>query len=123
MDEYRESDIRSRAQAQLILFHGIASPTAQEVALFILYGEDAPFLSDKKLARAATINISGGNQMKDLQAILLGLRGTKQLLSLLCTEATTVEDHDGNNLQEALFLIEEKLESSIGDLETVINHK
>ncbi len=91
--------------------------------MFILYSENAPFLGDKELARAATTNISGGHQMKDLQAILLGLRGAQQLLSLLCTEATEVKDNNGKNLQEALFLIEEKLVSSIGDLEAVINSK
>ena len=114
---------RTKARATLILFHGVPEPTEEQISMFILYGENAPFLGDKELARAATTNISGGHQMKDLQAILLGLRGTQQLLSLLCTEATEVKDNNGNNLQEALFLIEEKLVSSIGDLESVINSK
>lgn len=114
---------RTKARATLILFHRVPEPTEEQISMFILYGENAPFLGNKELARAATINISGGHQMKDLQAILLGLRGTQQLLSLLCTEATEVKDNNGNNLQEALFLIEEKLVSSIGDLEAVINSK
>lgn len=51
------------------------------------------------------------------------IEGDDMWSSLLCTEATEVKDNDGKNLQEALFLIEEKLVSSIGDLEAVINSK
>lgn len=114
---------REQARASLVLFHDISDPTERQIAMFIIYGEDAPFLGDKEPTRAASINISGGHQMKDLQAILLGIRGTKQLLSMLCTEAVHIKDNDGNNLQEALFSIEDMLEGNIRDLETLINKK
>lgn len=111
---------KEQARASLVLFHGISDPTEQQIDMFIIYGENASFIGDKEPTRAASINISGGHQMKDLQAILLGIRGTKQLLSMLCTEAVHIKDHYGNNLQEALFSIEDMLESNIRDLETLI---
>ncbi|MCM1236787.1 MAG: hypothetical protein NC489_42465 [Ruminococcus flavefaciens] len=112
---------KEQARASLVLFHDISDPTERQIAMFIIYGENAPFLGDKEPTRAASINISGGHQMKDLQGILIGIRGTKKLLSMLCTEATTITDHDGNNLQEALFSIEDMLQLDIEELEKFIN--
>lgn len=114
---------KEQAKAQLALFHYIEKPTKREVALYTLYGENAPFLGGKELARVASINTLGGHQMKDLDEIMIELRGAKQLFSMLCTETVQVKDINGNNLQEALFSIEDTLENIIGDVEALINRK
>lgn len=112
-----------QARAKLILFYGVSDPTTREVALFVLYGENAPFLQAKEQTQVANITISGGNQMKDLQTILLNLRGTQQLLSLFCSATKHIEADVKGNPQEALFQIEEMLENGIKDLECAIYSK
>lgn len=37
-----------QARAKLILFYGVSDPTSREIALYVLYGEDAPFLQAKE---------------------------------------------------------------------------
>lgn len=112
-----------QARAKLILFYGINNPTKYEIALYALYGENAQFLQAKEQTQVAKSTISGGNQMKDLQTVLLNLRGTQQLLSLLCSSIKSIEADVEGNPQEALFQIEEMFVKSIKDLERIIYSK
>lgn len=112
-----------QARAKLILFYGISDPTKREIALYILYGDDAPFLQAKEQTQVANITISGGNRMKDIQTVLLNLRGTQQLLSLFCSATKHIEADVEGNPQEALFQIEEMFEKGIKDLERIIYSK
>ena len=112
-----------QARAKLILFYGVSDPTSRESALYVLYGENAPFLQAKEQTQVANITISGGNQMKDLQTVLLNLRGTQQLLSLFCSATKHIEADVEGNPQEALFQIEEMFDKGIKDLERVIYNK
>ena len=108
-----------QARAKLILFYGVSDPTSREIALYVLYGEDAPFLQAKEQTQVANITISGGNRMKDLQTVLINLRGAQQLLSLFCSSTRHIEADVNGNPQEALFQIEEMFDKSIKDLERV----
>lgn len=47
-----------QARAKLILFYGVSDPTSREIALYVLYGEDAPFLQAKEQTQVANITIS-----------------------------------------------------------------
>lgn len=109
-----------QARAKLILFYGVSDPTSREIALYVLYGEDAPFLQAKEQTQVANITISGGNRMKDLQTVLINLRGAQQLLSLFCSSTRHIEADVNGNPQEALFQIEEMFDKSIKDLERVL---
>lgn len=71
----------------------------------------------------ANITISGGNRMKDLQTVLINLRGAQQLLSLFCSSTRHIEADVNGNPQEALFQIEEMFDKSIKDLERVVYSK
>lgn len=112
-----------QARAKLILFYGVSDPTSREIALYVLYGEDAPFLQAKEQTQVAKITISGGNRMKDLQTVLINLRGAQQLLSLFCSSTRHIEADVNGNPQEALFQIEEMFDKSIKDLERVVYSK
>lgn len=114
---------KEQARAKLILFYGVSNPTTQEVALYVLYGENASFLQAKEQTQVANISVSGGNQMKDLQTVLLNLRGTQQLLSLFCSATKHIEADVEGNPQEALFQIEEMFDKGIKDLEDAITSK
>ena len=109
--------------ARLKYGYGIENPTGQDIAMFALYGENAPFLKDRKPAQVANKEISGGPIMKDLQEILLNLRGTHQLLTLLCNATTEIKADINGNAQEALFQIEESLGRNVRDLERIIYKK
>ena len=37
-----------QARAKLILFYGVSDPTSREIALYVLYGDNAPFLQAKE---------------------------------------------------------------------------
>lgn len=112
-----------QARAKLILFYGIDNPTKYEIALYVLYGGNAPFLQTKEQTQVAKSTISGGNLMKNLENVLLNLRGTQQLLSLLCSSIISIEADVEGNPQEALFQIEEMYDKSIKDLELIIYSK
>lgn len=114
---------KEQARVKLILIYGISNPTEREIAMYALYDEKAPFIQAKERAQVATITISGGNPMKDLQTILLNLRGTQQLLSLFCSATKKIEADIDGNPQEALFKIEEMFKQSIQDLERLIYSK
>lgn len=43
-------NITAEAKARLTLFHGINQPTDRETALYVLYGEKAPFLQNVEQA-------------------------------------------------------------------------
>lgn len=114
---------KEQARAKLILLYGMSEPTEREIALYTLYGEGAPFIQARKQTQVAFITISGGNQMKDLQTVLLHLRGTQQLLSLFCSATKEIKADVEGNPQEALFNIEEAFKESIKDLERIVYSK
>lgn len=60
---------------------------------------------------------------KTIEDVLLGFRGTKQLLELLCNSVTMIKADIEGNPQEALFNIEEMLEKNISDFESLIYKK
>lgn len=114
---------KEQAKAKLILLYGMSDPTEQEIAMFSLYGENAPFIKAREQTQVAIITISGGKPMKDLEAILLHLRGTQQLLSLFCSATKEIKADIDGNPQEVLFNIEEALKAGIKDLERVVYSK
>jgi len=61
--------------------------------------------------------------MKDLQTVLINLRGAQQLLSLFCSSTRHIEADVKGNPPEALFQIEEMFDKSIKDLERVVYSK
>lgn len=112
------------AKAKLQLFYNIDEPTERQAAAFVLYGDDASFLKQERTQTAN--NISGGLVMenrKTIEDVLLGFRGTKQLLELLCNSVTMIKADIEGNPQEALFNIEEMLEKNISDFESLIYKK
>lgn len=116
-------NVAERARAHLALFYGIDSPTEQQVALFALYGKEAPFLNNGKQAyRMNTMESGGTYTMKktELEKILFELKGTHELLTMLCNEPAEVDRRRVTLRQEALFRIEELLRKDVAELEKVI---
>lgn len=110
------------ARAKLSLFYGIDNPTSKQAAMFALYGKSAPFLQEQtQIAQ----NIGGliMDNTKSIESILTELRGTKQLLTLLCNSVTKIDADIAGNPQEALFAVERMLEKNIDDLETAVYRK
>lgn len=119
----KDMDALREARAKLTLFYGIGSPTDRQAAMFAIYGESAPFLQE----RTQTAQQIGGSHMnterKNIESILTELRGTKQLLTLLCNSVTRIDADIAGNPQEALFAIERLLEKNISDIETAVYRK
>ena len=116
---------REEARSRLAGFYNIHDPSEQEVSAFILFGDNAPFLVEKKRARVAEKNISGGHAMKGktIEEVLVELRGARQLLTMFCNDVVRIEANTYGNPQEALFSIEKSFEDGIRDLEEVIYKK
>lgn len=118
-----ESNVTARARAHLALFHGISHPTDQETALFALYGKEAPFLQTREQAYRMNTNESGGTftmKKTELERVLFGLKGTSELLTLLCDEPAETDRNKAELRQEALFRVEELLKKDVEELEKVI---
>lgn len=117
-------ELTKYATANLILLHNIGEPTEQQIALYCLYGENASSLHHKEQTQTVDTPTQGDYKMKKLDEILTELRGTKQLLTLVCNEITEVK---GNaffgNPQESLFAIEDMLKRNIADLEALVYSK
>ncbi len=109
-----------QAKAKLRLFYGVDNPTDRQAAMFVIYGESASFLQERTQAARQIGGSSMTNERKNVETILTELRGTKQLLTLLCNSVTRIEADIAGNPQEAMFAIERLLEKNISDLETAV---
>lgn len=117
------ASITAEAKARLALFHGINHPTERETALFALYGKKAPFLQDTEQAYRNVTNDSGGTftmKKSELERVLSSIKGTSELLRLLCDEPLSPDMKNAAQKQEALFRIEELLQKDVAELEKVI---
>lgn len=118
-----ESLMIEKSRAQLVLLHDIKEPTEEQVAIYALYGERAPFLQKREQAYRMNMNESGGiftMQKNELEHILFEIKGTSKLLTMLCDEPAHFDKQEIEAFQEALFRIDELLKKDIAKLEGII---